>query len=216
MGPAAAIGLVSYFRALQAAGGDAAILRGAGAGNDPHPADIVRGYLAAATVRLLSFGQAAHWAHAITKETDKDAGRVVLAGIDVPAAAARESAEIVAEVLTTRRMATLGGHSLLEIQDWDDADEAITQQLRAVLSRSVPLPRELSAGVYAAHVVAAAVTAGLRSGAQLPLLFARMLSVLKAMHNQNSSWGPLFVAHPSTISRYPAYAEARGGEAGVA
>lgn len=58
MGPAAGVGLIGYFRALNAAWRGRAQLRNVGSADDPHPADIVRGWLAAETVRLLSFKEA--------------------------------------------------------------------------------------------------------------------------------------------------------------
>ena len=47
MGPAAAIGVIGYFRGLNAAWGGGPHLRNDGPANDVHPADIVRGFLAA-------------------------------------------------------------------------------------------------------------------------------------------------------------------------
>ena len=38
--------------------------------------------------------------------------------------------------------------------------------------------------------------------ADVPTLFARMLDVLKRMHDQNASWGPLFIAHPGDVARH--------------
>ena len=56
MGPAAGIGLIGYFRGLNAAGPRREPkLRNKGPLKDVHPADILRGYLAASTVRLLRF-----------------------------------------------------------------------------------------------------------------------------------------------------------------
>jgi hypothetical protein len=43
MGPAAAIGLICFFRGLNAAGSGKARLRSRGPSKDPHPADILRG-----------------------------------------------------------------------------------------------------------------------------------------------------------------------------
>ena len=79
MGPAAGIGLVVYFRGLNAAFSGVATLRNDGPDGDPHPADILRGFLAAATVRLLSFDGAAAWADAIEQETEKDVTQIRIA-----------------------------------------------------------------------------------------------------------------------------------------
>lgn len=65
-----------------------------------------------------------------------------------------------------------------------------------------PISASHATGIYAAHVVAAAAMAALAAKAEVPRLFARMLEVLKRMHDQNASWGPLFIAHPGDIARH--------------
>jgi hypothetical protein len=50
-------------------------------------------------------------------------------------------------------------------------------------------------------VVAAAVVEALSSSDGIATVFTRMVAILKAMHDQNPSWGPLFVSHPGNISR---------------
>ena len=102
-------------------------------------------------------------------------------------------------------MRTLNNHSLTEIQYWDDVDQDSASELQRVLTTSIALPAELGAGIFAAQVVAAAVTAALQGGANLAVLFSRMVSVLKTMHEKNPCWGPIFVAQPSTITRHVAY-----------
>jgi hypothetical protein len=76
---------------------------------------------------------------------------------------------------------------------------------KTVSCRPYSRKAELGAGIFAAHVIAAAVTAALQGGANLAVLFNRMVSVLKTMHDKNPSWGPMFVAQPSTITRHVAY-----------
>ncbi|MDQ3802364.1 MAG: HAD family hydrolase [Acidobacteriota bacterium] len=205
MGPAAGIGIVAYFRGLNAAFSGNPRLRSVGPSNDSHPADILRGYLAASTVRLLSFDGAAVWANIIEQETDRDVGAIRLGGVLVSQQVARQSAEIVAGVIASQKCDALNGHALIEIQDWRNRDEGIIEQLREALTTTVPLAVELASGVFAAHVVSAAVTAALAGGANIPVLFGRMLAVLKIMHDKNPSWGPLFILHPSTISRHRVY-----------
>jgi len=208
MGPAAAIAQIAFFRGLNGAFSGVATLRSVGPANDPHPADVLRGYLAAATVRLLSFDESSIWSNIIDKETDKDAGIIRVAGVPISRQVARQSAEIVAGVVASQSCASLKNHALIEIQDWRNKDEAIVSELRQILTTATPLKLELASGVFAAHVVSAAVTAALVSGANIPVLFARMLSILKTMHNKNPSWGPLFILHPSTVTRHRAYLSA--------
>jgi hypothetical protein len=200
MGPAAAIGLVGYFRGLNAAYSGTPRLRSEGREDDPHPADILRGYLAAETVRLLSFGNAASWARLVETETGKDLAAVRLAGVSVTAAAARKSASVVAKTIVRAKLSSLEGHSLGEIQDWRDRDEFLVGELQASLAGKNPIRSSPAEGVYAAHAVAAAVTAAIAGKAEPAHLFGRMVSVLASMHDANPSWGPLYVVHPGDLA----------------
>jgi hypothetical protein len=205
MGPAAAIGLAIYFRGLNAAFGGQARLRNEGPASDSHPADILRGFLAASTVRLLSFDGAAAWAEAIDRETMKDVTQIRVAGVPITVERAKRSCEIVAHALAATRMAALNGHSLIEIQDWRNRDEEIVAAITPALLTNSPVSMEHQSGIYAAHVVAAAALAAAAGAAPIGNIFQRMLGVLKTMHDANAAWGPLFVAHPGTISRHIAY-----------
>jgi hypothetical protein len=205
IGPAAGIGLISFFRGLNAAFTGRAKLRSAGPESDPHPADILRGFLAAAVVRQLKFAGAADWAKVIDDETKKDAGTIVLAGRTVTAAVAQRSAQLVAEAIVNHPMVALENHSFGEIQNWRDADEDFVQQLHTCLTTAIPLTPDLEAGVFAAHLVAAATTAALEKDANIPLLQQRMLELLKRMNDHNPSFGPLAVRHPGDLVRDRAY-----------
>jgi hypothetical protein len=46
-----------------------------------------------------------------------------------------------------------------------------------------------SAGIYAAHAVAATVMEALSKDTDISLLFSQMLGMLKAMHDANPAWG---------------------------
>jgi hypothetical protein len=103
----------------------------------------------------------------------------------------------VAQTVVQHQLASLENHALREIQDWRNRDEEIVGNLRPLLRTTEPLPTSLGEGIYAAHVVAAAIVEGLSDGANIPLSFERMISLLKLMHDTNPSWGPLYVAHPA-------------------
>lgn len=201
VGPAAGIGLIGYFRGLNAAFTSVARLRSEGDVDDPHPADIVRGYLAAEVVALLNFTGRKTWSNLIAAETTKDAASIVLGDEGVPRELARQSARIVAQTLVTHKAAALEGHALGDIQNWRDSDERKVKLVRAALTSNLTLPSSSVTPIYAAHVVAAAVTEALSGGANLPALFSRMLALLSTMHDENPAWGPLFVSHPGNISR---------------
>jgi len=205
MGPAPGIGLIGYFRALNAAFGGTATLRNTGPSSDPHPADIVRGFLAAATVRQLQFAQAGAWSEVILQETERDVTNVRLAGAEVEPEVARKSAEIVSQVIVSRLMSSLENHAFGDIQNWRDHDEDIVQQLRTTLNTANTLPVELEEGVFAAHLVAAATMSALAQGGNLALLFPRMLDLLKKMNEKNPSFGPLLVRHPGNLVRDRVY-----------
>ena len=110
-----------------------------------------------------------------------------------------------AETIVRNKCASLENHALGDIQGWRNTDESIVSQLRSVLTTATELPETFAEGIYAAHAVAAAVTGAVAQGGDIPLLFDRMLAVLKAMHDGNDSWGPLFVAHPGDIAKHVAY-----------
>jgi len=151
-------------------------------------------------VRRLSFSGAAKWAAAIEKEADRDLTTIRLGTTVIPSEDVKRSADVVAEILARTKMEQLELRALGHIQDWRDKDERIAGKLRTLLRQSGTLPSRYAKGIYAAHVVAAAVTTSVAKGADLPLIFDRMLGVLKVMHDRNPSWGPLYVAHPGNLS----------------
>lgn len=102
-------------------------------------------------------------------------------------------------------MESLEGHSLGEIQNWRDQDELVVVSLRQLLSSSGELPGQLAGGIYAAHVVAAAVLEAVSKSVNLKQLMNRMLQLLKQMHDRNPAWGPLYVKHPGDIVRLCSY-----------
>lgn len=214
MGPAAGIGLIGFFRGLNAAFGGDPQLRNDGPANDPHPADILRGFLAASTVRLLEFQQASAWGDFIEQETRNDLGEIRLSGRKISADEGRDSAQIVAQAIVETAAPALENHSLLEIQNWRDADEDIARRLGLALTRAGCLPSQLEAGAYAAHAVAAAVYVALQGECEIASIFSRMVDILKLMHDRNPSWGPLFVRHPGSVAAHRAYEV--GGEAAYA
>jgi hypothetical protein len=205
MGPTAGLGIVGYFRGLNVAFGGEPKLRNEGGAGDPHPADILRGYLAAYTVSLLSFEGAADWAQVIESETNKDLSTILLEDNKVSPEIAKKSAKIVASTIFGAKLPSLENHAFGEIQNWRDLDEGIVKDLIPILTTASQLPTRLVGGIYAAHVVAAAVEAAISKDADISSIFSRMLSILKTMHDANPSWGPLFIRHPGNTARHLAY-----------
>lgn len=205
LGPAAAIGLVGYFRGIRAATSGRAQLSNWGDADDSHPADILRGYLGAYATGLLAFNSADEWKKVIEVETDKDLSTIILEGRTVSPEMAKQSAEIVASTIMKTKLRTLENHSLDQIQNWRDQDEQISNFIRTLLRTTGSLRDEHRTGFFAAHVVAAAVTEALSAASDLEIIFDRMIALLKDMHDTNPSWGPLFVNHPGDIIRHLVY-----------
>ena len=201
MGPAAGIGLIAFFRGFGGA------LRSDGPADDPHPADILRGFLAASTVRLLQFDDHTKWADVIRQETLNDVRRITLGVTRVTLAQAEKSADVVAKSIVTTRLRSLENTALIQIQDWRNSDEAISDRLRKILTSSAALPNNFGADAFAAHAVAAAVQAALAGEGAILDIQSRMITMLGVMHDQNASFGPLFVTHPGNISAHFDYKE---------
>lgn len=191
MGPSLGVGLIGYFRAL----GDGK-LRSVGSSDDPHPIDLLRGYLAAAVVKRLHFRDAAAWSRAISAETKKDNATLHLvqsnghySAFPVSFITAVASTDVVAQTIMTSKLTALQGHSLQELQDWTDNDQAVVDNLVSILKTNGQLPSSLKGpGFYAAYVIAAATQAAFQNGAQLPQLFKEMQSFLATMHLDNPTW----------------------------
>jgi hypothetical protein len=204
MGPAAGVGLVGYFRGLNAAYGGTVKLRNNGPGDDPHPADILRGYLAAEVISLLKFTGKTLWAKALLAEIEKDLEQIILADTVVDPAKALASAKAVAKAVASNKCKSLEGHSLLDIQNWRDTDERYIRRVRTALRNNEPLREADTKGLYAAHVVSGAVIEAIASG-NVASSFKQMLGFLKTMHDKNPSWGPLYVRHPGDMTRHLGY-----------
>lgn len=191
LGPSAGIGLIGYFRSL----GNGK-LRTVGSTNDPHPIDLLRGYLAAAVAKRLNFKDAAVWSGILTNETLKDNNLLYLVDqngnysqFPVSLSVAIASTDVVAEVVMHSKLNSLQGHSLQEIEDWTDNDEAIAGSLVSSLTTTGQLPVNLHGpGFYAAHVVSASTLAGLNSNANIPVILSEMLAFLQTMHHENPTW----------------------------
>lgn len=197
MGPAAAVGLVGYFRGLNGAWRGTPSLRNVGRSEDPHPADIARAYLAAETVRLLSFKGAAQWADRLVAEADRDLGWIRLGDVAVTSAVAKASAAVVARTVVRTRLSALEGRAFSQIQDWRDRDEAIVAELRQALrtggsskgrAAAGALAGKYAEGAYAAHAVAAGVYEAVEGTTDPAKIMGRMIAVLAGMHARNPVW----------------------------
>lgn len=191
MGPSLGAALIGYFRAL----GDGK-LRTVAYINDTHPIDLLRGYLAAASIKRLNFKDANAWSQAIANETRKDNGTLYFVDrfgnysrFPVSLDIAIASTDLVAQVIMKAKLSALQGHSLQELVDWKDQDQTIADTLANILRNGEDLPIALQGpGFYAAHVVAGATQAGFQKGTKLYSVFSKMRSFLEIMHLQNPTW----------------------------
>ena len=71
--------------------------------------------------------------------------------------------------------------------------------VRLLITGVGTLPTSVTGGIYAAHLVAAGVVAALTAETNVRRVFDRMLRLLKQMHDQNPSWGPLFIRHRGDV-----------------
>ena len=206
VGPTAGLGLIAFFRGMMPDGK----LRVIGGMQDPHPIDVLRGFMASKLVSELNFSGAAEWSKVIYNESVKDLGGRKLYLVDertgqyrpfpVDTATAIKSAYVAADVLVNAKLSSLGGHSFKDIENWTNADQAAADMIGAAMRAGKPLPPAYEGDqFYAAHVVAAAAQEAFRTGSNIPSLFRFMISYLNLMNQENLVWASAS-AHALAIS----------------
>lgn len=152
LGPMNAIGSIACLRALSA-------ITNSGAGpklacKDPeglglHPPPVLRAYIVAHTVGLLSFTGARGFAADLKKGLKGELQRCECGSSQLKAA------EKFVELLVEQPRRSLNGHRFLDLQNWSQRDERTAATFkRALLADSPP---KLGRRHYAAHALAAAV-----------------------------------------------------------
>jgi hypothetical protein len=163
VGPAFAPNLAAFFAALnvRAIGGQPSLRMESGfSQNDPnqlldaHPTDIVRLHLAIGVIESLaglsgdsrsSYVQMIEWlATTLGKgDTVRVVGNIPTPDnqlqpfqVQVPLAVMQQAARNVGGYIATARLKALKGHSIQDIETWDDSDEAISQAIRTALAAS--------------------------------------------------------------------------------
>jgi hypothetical protein len=124
---------------------------------DVHPTDILRIHLALGVVETSTGLAAAKRSRYVADlkelaalcasgDTVEIAGFAVLDAADaltfdtaVPLSRLQESARQVGRYIATVKLATLGNHSIQDIETWDDADEARAEAVRAALAAGQPI-----------------------------------------------------------------------------
>lgn len=191
-GPTVGMGLIGYFRSLR--GGTLANI-GAMPPADAHPIDILRGILAARVVAQMPFTDAMAWANAIRQEVNKDLQTLMLIDpntqqrIQLITENAVRSAEIVADTIMNTKLSSIEGHSLKEIQNWNEEDQRASEELGNLIVSGADLSANYrNSGYMAAHALAGAIIQAFKTGANIPMIFNRMLTILDVMHQNNATW----------------------------
>lgn len=196
LGPAAALGMLAYFRSLNSDHK----MRTTAEDEDEHPLDLLRGYLAVEVMRLLNFSQSRDWADVFESELEKDQDPNVTTRASMPAvlierytiniAWIRDYIKVVAKTIACSKLTSLGGESLLELNSWSDQDEKLSQSYQRLFrekTEAEELPR-FPEGLYAGHVVSAAIVESFKLGSDPVKMFKMMIGALRSMHLTNPLW----------------------------
>jgi hypothetical protein len=206
MGPMAALGLISYFRALTPDGK----LKMCVGREDPHPVGVLRGLIAARVVSKLSFSLASIWSEIIRKQVEADLlGRSFQiveerCGAHFPfpvdMASAMLSADVVADAMVDSKLDALGGHSLREIQNWTNHDQKIVDFIGPLMSKGRTLPETFPTFEYnAIHVLSAAMQESFKHFANVQLLFNSMIRTLGKIDKNGGSGKEMGQTLPSPV-----------------
>jgi hypothetical protein len=153
IGPAFAVSLSAFFSALRAAGSKGKPKLGPISNVlpvqgrtpvDPHPVDLLRVHLAiGATSQLTSLGATAKTAwltDLAALAVEAAGGKTTIDVVDVdkrqivqslPIGPMAEAAKAVGAFIVTAHLEALAGHSIQDIETWDDFDEHAAQEVRA-------------------------------------------------------------------------------------
>jgi hypothetical protein len=157
VGPAFAVSLAAFFSALEKSGDSERKLGTIGTflpvsdGQlvDPHPVDVLRLYLAMGVVEALeglSVAKRSEWLALIDSIAKAAAGGATdIDVIDVvekkvvqklPLDVMADAAKRVGEFIASTKLDALGGHSVQEIETWDDTDEQAAANISALAATS--------------------------------------------------------------------------------
>ena len=162
IGPAFAVSLAAFFSALEVSdprgppqklGTIHNILPVAGNQLlDVHPVDILRLHVAMGVVSSLTALNPAtqhSWLTLLGELADEAAGgATTIEVLDVrqqavvqqlPLTVMAQAAKAVGRIVATERLTTLAGHSIQDIETWDDADEAAAQTIRGAVAQGQPI-----------------------------------------------------------------------------
>jgi hypothetical protein len=166
VGPAFAPNLAAFFAALnmRISGGRPSLRMQSGFPEndpnqilDPHPTDILRLHLAIGVIESLT-GLAANTKSNYVRMIEDlaaslgNGNTVSIVGniptpdnqltpfqVQVPLTVMQQAARNVGGFIATARLDTLKGHSIQDIETWDDSDEAIAQKIKAALAAGQPI-----------------------------------------------------------------------------
>ena len=211
IGPTFGLNLAVFFAALNARadGSDVPSLRAdSGAGEDgrldPHPTDIVRPHLVLGAVEsLIGLRQEVRDAYArqLTELADlfgQGATSVTISGMlpvgpstarrvhaTLPLADMQKAARLVGGYIASARLRALDGHSIQDLETWDDADEEAANRVAGGLARSTSV---VGLGDDA-QLLAGATLALFDDPAIYPQVTAGLNEALDASYASDKIWG---------------------------
>jgi hypothetical protein len=176
---------------------------------DDHPVDLLRLHLAAGAIEAMSALDAAkrsdylHSVEAVAEAVADGAREVSLTGIvpgpagpipveaKIPLAEAAAAARRVGKMIATHKFKKLNGHSIQEIETWDDADEAASE----AIARQILNKQSIAGHGDAAQLLAGATLALLQSPAHYKETQALLNEALDHSSRADPIWGALTPAH---------------------
>lgn len=161
VGPSFAFSLAAFFSALRASGSRRGAKLGpisnvltvqGNAPADVHPVDLLRVYVAiGATSQLIALSATAktNWLtqlNALAQEAGGGVSTIDVVDVQTRSVVQRlpldpmaEAAKAVGAFIVTARLAALGGHSVQDIETWDDLDERASQTIRSASAAGTSL-----------------------------------------------------------------------------
>jgi hypothetical protein len=224
VGPMFSVNLAAFFAALNGEGAGAPTLRMESGFDpndpqqllDPHPTDILRLHLAIGVIDSLS-GLSSDVRASYVRQLEAlantlatgsvvqivgnvrpDGGSLLPIQATLPLAFMQQAARSVGGYIATTRLGALNGHSIQEIETWDDSDEARADAIRSALLQGQPI---VGLGDDA-QLLAGATMMLLQAPAQYDSVTAALNQALDNSFASDPIWGmptadPVFLRRPS-------------------
>ena len=211
IGPSFGLNLIVFFAALnaRAEGSDQPSLRTATGRDpmdilDPHPIDILRPHLAIGVVQSLArLSEEARNAYVqdlnmlaelcapgvteveVVGSLPRRTGGSLPLNVRLPLAPMQDAARRVGAFIASTRLQALGGHSIQDLETWDDPDEAAALRIADILTRDASA---VAAGDDA-QLLAGATVAAMNSPGDYEAITRRLGEALDHSYSTDPYWG---------------------------